>query len=119
MEYVKNRATEAWNVCVFAVEGALCIAKYWLGLLVLNWILARIYANYCVPAGFFGLLSSMMTAQSSTCRVLLDAQKMTMDSYTVVSMYALHQLMMTLAYVKRRNVGEVPGGRSAYMEEVD
>ena len=80
---IKQTLYNAWKQILPLVRVMGIMLGWWMGLLTINWMLARAYSNCCVPSGIWGLLTSAFTAHSPICQLLYETQRVTMDSYVM------------------------------------
>ena len=81
------------------------------------WTSTRIYATYCVPAGFTGFLQSLVTMDSSPCQAvfaLISHSHTLYASMIVALLYSFFTLMTEgISFVTGRPVSEcTPPGKT-------
>lgn len=74
------------------------------------WTSTRVYANYCVPAGFTGFLQSLVTMDSSPCQAvfaLISHSHTLYASMILALLYSFFTLMTEgISFITGRPVSE-------------
>lgn len=62
-------------------------------ILILHWVLLRVYSNYCAPQSIYGLITSFVTVGSPICVTLMTIIEKTstfyISSWVVITMLCL------------------------------
>ena len=62
-------------------------------ILILHWVLLRVYSNYCAPQSIYGLITSFVTVGSPICLTLMTIIEKTstfyISSWVVITMLCL------------------------------